>query len=723
MKPQVSRWNKLCPSRPWCRCLAAAALLYSGHAACADTTSGPQIDRKVEALKSDVLDAAVDAEAAQQKQLCPQGCIGLYLGYGASSPRLKSASLTIDDHPEVHHDFDAAEAAALASGGLYRAARMPKPPHHLRLQFTLDQPAGAASDAPPPDPILYDDDVELAEGTTDIVLNADSGLLSAAKFDLTTLTRDNGSHFGPMHKLLGFVGIHGTVYLAGEPQDPQLRYAHFLRDAGQVLAACVQMRELQDSASREILHKDFYRDYAEQLADYGLLKSARSAYERVQSAGGARPSALAQLKIRLAEALYERGDYKAAAALLTDPPEHASDALRESWADVRSRVLLAQGFFDEASQLLVNNENRADLDAYITYFNLGIALVRDGRVAQGITALDRVGSVITDDPQMRALRDRANLTVGFHFLRNGQGATAIPILERISSVGPYSDRALLDLGWAWLAPAGSKQEQVKLGDERTVGPPPESHKGRLPNFGDTNLYQRFHIHPFARADLSADTDARIHHALSAWMELLRRNQDSQAAQEALLALGDTYEGAGGRREARMAFERAVVVLERAGKSVQLARAYVEGKGWLLDLLPDPSDDSPDRFDRSLAKLPPLRQSTYLLDVLAGNAFQHAFGQYRDLRQLQQAVAGIDASLPPAGDGAADDNAELRVRIARLRESLASSTDAQQDLIRELVLKELDERQQFNEHLLQQARLALAQAYDNKLPPDRLTPEP
>ena len=50
-------------------------------------------------------------------------------------------------------------------------------------------------------------------------------------------------------------------------------------------------------------------------------------------------------------------------------------------------------------------------------FNLGVALLRSDRLADGARFLDAVGSINTADNELLALKDKANLALGFAYLQ------------------------------------------------------------------------------------------------------------------------------------------------------------------------------------------------------------------------------------------------------------------------------------------------------------------
>ena len=49
---------------------------------------------------------------------------------------------------------------------------------------------------------------------------------------------------------------------------------------------------------------------------------------------------------------------------------------------------------------------------------------------------------------MTSLRDKANLALGYAFLQDDQPLAAKPALQRVRLEGPFSNKALLGVGWA-----------------------------------------------------------------------------------------------------------------------------------------------------------------------------------------------------------------------------------------------------------------------------------
>ena len=109
--------------------------------------------------------------------------------------------------------------------------------------------------------------------------------------------------------------------------------------------------------------------------------------------------------------------------------------------------------YDEAIALLTSWNTTSSWMHYAR-FNLGVALLRSDRLADGARFLDAVGSINSTDSELLALKDKANLALGFAYLQADQTAAATPFLERVRLTGPQSSRALLGAGLGHAAQDG-----------------------------------------------------------------------------------------------------------------------------------------------------------------------------------------------------------------------------------------------------------------------------
>lgn len=114
---------------------------------------------------------------------------------------------------------------------------------------------------------------------------------------------------------------------------------------------------------------------------------------------------------------------------------------------LRAQIYMANGRFTDAINLLKDIEGTDSLRGYAGY-NLGVALFQSGDEQAGIGQLAKVGQISASREQVEAMRDKANLVLGFRLLEAEQPAQARQYLQRVRLQGPFSNKALLGAGWA-----------------------------------------------------------------------------------------------------------------------------------------------------------------------------------------------------------------------------------------------------------------------------------
>jgi hypothetical protein len=184
--------------------------------------------------------------------------------------------------------------------------------------------------------------------------------------------------------------------------------------------------------------------------------------------------------------------------------------------------------------------------------NYGVALMRTGSPAQGRAALDMVGRLGVSSSLSAAIRDRANVTLGWQLLREEQGAEAAAVFARVSLNGPFSGSALLGRGWAPLVDNGRRLARSELpgltADGMTALPLMAlrrtgvigCHELRQVAQGlaqsldcpDTNLFER--------SDFPASAAERVEQAMTYWQALVDRDPRAPETIEGRLALADAH---------------------------------------------------------------------------------------------------------------------------------------------------------------------------------------
>ena len=325
----------------------------------------------------------------------------------------------------------------------------------------------------------------------------------------------------------------------------------------------------------------------------GQHREAREIFERLLADAATPPEVRDRAWFYLGKVLYAAGLFEESDRAL----RQAGGTLGEDM-DAERHLLIAQGLlyrerYDQAIAELSNWQGPRYWLAY-GQFNLGVALVRAGEPARGLALLDAVGQLETQWPELMALRDKANLAIGYAHLQAGEPAAARLALERVRLSGPQSSKALLGAGWA---DAAAEQYQA---------------------------------------------------ALAPWQELQGRNLLDAAVQESYLAVPYAYAELGAMAQAVEYYEKAIAAYDaeraRIGESIGAIRS-----GHLLDAALKAGDDGREGWFAQLATLPDTPESRYLYHLLAGNEFQEGLKNYRALDAMAKNLAGWQQSVGAFAD--------------------------------------------------------------------------
>lgn len=472
--------------------------------------------------------------------------------------------------------------------------------------------------------------------------------------------------------LLGTPAAHAAqTYQIGSADDPVVRYAAFLDRDKRNLSAIVELRLLDPAADPLRMPEAYQWALADASLDFGLGAQAEQLYRNLAGISrDKRRLALAQL--HTAEFLYERGQLAEARAMLYRMREGLDEDVQVQWQDHLARVLMAEGRYNEAVTVLTEPKNARDQTEYMRY-NLGIALINDGRAPQGETTLDRVGRLTPQTELDLALADRANTTLGWHFLQHEQGGTSIPILSRVRLSGPFSNRALLGLGWAQLSPKGGRVAKVGVGDEQADADPftTFSTLGVLMRSGyaQNDLFSRVGLHAFSLSKISKEDQDRLRRALVYWVELIGRDPMDTAVQEAWLAIPYSLDRLGAYTQALQFYEKAIEVLENARSRMTAASESID-QGRMVETIVRREIDSEAGWEWSLRDLPDAPETYFLQQLIADHRYQEALKNYRDIRMLSRNLEtwiprlrkAQEASLDP--DQQRTETVETVIRRAR-----------------------------------------------------------
>jgi len=254
-----------------------------------------------------------------------------------------------------------------------------------------------------------------------------------------------------------------------------------------------------------------------------------------------------------------------------------------------SNALMRLGRYDEAIRLLEGAKGDSVWTAYAR-FNLGVALVRSDRLADADRQLTAVGTLTTDSEELLALKDKANLALGFAYLQAEKPAEARAPLERVRLKGAQSNKALLGLGWA----------DAALGQ-----------------------YEQ---------------------ALTPWLELRDRNLLDAAVQEANLAVPYAFGKLGAAGQAADYYEQALKAFADEASRIDVSIGRIRAGALLTDLLKDDDSAGTRGWLWQLKQLPDAPESRYLFPILAGNPFQEGLKNIRDLHYLGSTLGKWDDDM-------------------------------------------------------------------------------
>jgi len=291
----------------------------------------------------------------------------------------------------------------------------------------------------------------------------------------------------------------------------------------------------------------------------------------------------------LARIGYQRGYYDNAWRSLQSIRGTLPGQLEPERRLLASNVLMAQGRYGEAAEQL-NGWTDNTVWADYARFNLGVALVRTGATAQGREYLERVGTMGAQSEEQLSLRDRANLALGFASLQQKEPDAAIAALSRVRLEGPFTNKALLGLGWA--------QSDAK------------------------------------RPEL----------ALSPWLQLRGSKVLDASVQESYLAVPYAYTQLAANGQAAEQYRLAVQAYAAESKRLDDSIAAIRQGGFLDSILEAvPRTDDIGWFWQ-LQKLPDAPQTRYVYQLLASHEFQEGLKNYRDLRIMQRNLEQWRTSL-------------------------------------------------------------------------------
>ena len=350
---------------------------------------------------------------------------------------------------------------------------------------------------------------------------------------------------------------------------------------------------------------------------YGLFEESRQMFARLLTAEVS-DSVQNRIWFSLARLRFDQGHFDHALDLLARISGTLPAGIEAERKYLLTNLYLGQRQFDRAADLSNRMDPGSTWKLYARY-NLGVSLLEYAGFDQGRYLLDAIGRIEPEDAEQRALRDRANLSLGLKQLRLEQPGAALESLSRIRLEGPLSHEALLASGWAW----------HRLG---------EHDKAQTP-----------------------------------WRLLLRRNALDAATREAILAIPASHMEAGRDRLALRHFEIAARQFDAQLRLLDAAIDSIRSDGLIAALR-----EHAILSDRaSLQRLPPGSDVTpHLHLLLASTVFQREIRRYQQLLDIRNSLRYWGNNFPALELGLAERRKAFAARLPKLQQSSSFATLAE-----------------------------------------------
>jgi len=338
-----------------------------------------------------------------------------------------------------------------------------------------------------------------------------------------------------------------------------------------LLAASRQEQLTEHADQAELLLGGLYLSYGHHL-------EAADIFERML-ADNVAPEIRDRTWFFLAKIWYQRGYLDKSQQALGFIAGKLPENLQREALMLRAQILIDAGNYDDAIALLGNWKGKTEWASYAK-FNVGVALVRSGRVAEAEELLNDLGKLNPFNNELTALRDKANLALGYALLQDGRPRAAKAPLQRVRLEGPFSNKALLGVGWA---------------------------------DAEMDNYQR---------------------ALVPWMELRGRDLLDSAVQESMLAIPYAMARLDSISQAADHYLNAIEAFYEETNRLDRTIAHIESGDMFDQFLDDGPFDSTGWYWR-LEALPEGPEARYLFHILATHKFQEGLKNFRDLNFLLQ----------------------------------------------------------------------------------------
>lgn len=419
--------------------------------------------------------------------------------------------------------------------------------------------------------------------------------------------------------------------------------------------------ELADNRKRLGDDKELARMY---LADIYVAQGLRTKAMQLYRELGER-SARVEIKdlawLKLAKLALEDQQFAVAKKAIYDAGKTLTNEQETERTLINAHVLMAEKHPEQAVVLVSENLSAETQWSLYQRYNLGVLLLKHFKNKHGAVLLHKLGEMdVRNNPERAALRDQANLSLGFTLIQLGNPVRAREYLNKVQLNGALSEQALLGMGWT---------------------------------YSSSGDYER---------------------ALVYWQELQKRPLTNAFYYESLLAIPYALSQAEAYKQAAERYESAIGQLRHEIDQMTEAQKAIRDHRLSAILNAQPAHETDWLSGWQKGATP----ENHFLPLLMQNIkFQEALREQRSLLQLQTYLSGLADVITQLerhsqAERVRSDIARSHLNQQTLSTSIANAIATQQSKIETLAIEILDSYKAQLANYTRQAQFGLAQVIEH-----------
>jgi len=398
---------------------------------------------------------------------------------------------------------------------------------------------------------------------------------------------------------------------------------------------------------------------AHNLAELGLHQEAINTYEQLAKHVNSKQNVKDIAWLETAKLHLQQQRYDSALTSLANIKKNLNKKQTADFKAAKSRALLETGKFKGALAALPRISDDSTWALYQS-FNIGERLIDEHRNKNGAMILHHIGKLDNnEDEEIQAIKDQANLALGFSLLKIKKPEKARKYLEKVRLKSHLSNIALLGMGWSYSSENNHEQ------------------------------------------------------ALVFWMELNNKTNRSAYGYETMLAVPYALGKANAYNQAIQHYKAAQKQIDADTDDMNEANKKINSDVFVELISSKPKQET--GWLSSWQESPASPENRLLSLLLDNPKFQATLKEYRTLLQLKQHVQSLGSDITQLEKSnlshTTADSAKLYVRQRQLDEQIQHSINKQLVTLKQQSINILDRyKAQLNSYS-EQIRFGIAQAIE------------